>query len=180
MDAKTCLTTRRSVRRFTDEPVSRELLREVVSLAQFAPTWKNSQTARYTIVEDPQLKNIIAEQAVLGFQKNTDNLKSAAAAVIVTTVDGISGYNEDGTPTTALGSHWQSFDAGLSVQTFCLAAHDLGLATVIMGIFDRKGLQEHLQLPEGQELMALIALGHPAEVGPAPKRKDVETLLSYR
>ena len=65
-------------------------------------------------------------------------------------------------------------------EVISLAAHDLGLGTVIMGVFDRKGLEEYLQLPEGQELMALIALGWPADEPAAPKRKDVETLLSYR
>ena len=49
-----------------------------------------------------------------------------------------------------------------------------------MGVFDRKGLQEYLQVPEDQELMALIALGHPADQPQPPKRKDTDLLLSYR
>lgn len=181
METKICLTTRRSVRRFTDKPVSRELLKEVVSLAQFAPSWKNSQTVRYVIVDDPVLKNNIAENAVLGFQKNTDNLKSAPAAVIVTTVHGVSGYNEDGTPSTPLGSHWESFDAGLSVQTFCLAAHACGLGTVIMGLFDPEKLKELAGLPAGQEPSCLLAIGYPAE-GPHGKavRKPLEEVLTFR
>lgn len=48
-----------------------------------------------------------------------------------------------------------------------------------MGIFDRKGLEQYLKVPEDQEIMALIALGHPAETPNAPKRKDVEALLRY-
>ena len=68
----------------------------------------------------------------------------------------------------------------MAAQTLCLAAHDLGLGTVVMGVFDRKGLEQYLQLPEEQELMALIAIGHPAEEPTAPKRKDVDVLLSYR
>ena len=49
-----------------------------------------------------------------------------------------------------------------------------------MGVFDRKRLQAYLEIPQDQELMALIAVGYPAEVGPAPKRKDVDVLLSWR
>ena len=51
-----------------------------------------------------------------------------------------------------------------------------------MGVFDRKRLQSHLQIPEDQELMALIAVGYPDPQVPlaAPKRKDVDVLLSYR
>lgn len=51
---------------------------------------------------------------------------------------------------------------------------------MIMGVFDRKGLQAYLDLPEDQELMALIALGHPAGEAAAPKRKEVSEILSYR
>ena len=66
------------------------------------------------------------------------------------------------------------------MQTFCLAAHDLGLGTVIMGVFDRAEVEKSLNVPENQELMALIAVGYPDETPAAPRRKDVGTLLSYR
>ena len=91
-----------------------------------------------------------------------------------------SGFERDGSFSTDREGGWQYYDCGIAAQTLCLAAHDLGLGTVIMGIFDRKGLEEFLQIPEDQELMALIAIGHPDGEAVAPKRKDVETLLSYR
>ena len=46
MDAQQCILTRRSVRQFADRPVSRELLEKVVSLASYAPSWKNTQISR--------------------------------------------------------------------------------------------------------------------------------------
>ena len=130
MDAQTCILTRRSVRKFTGEKVSRQEIEKIVSLAAYAPSWKNTQISRYIAIERCE--------------------------------------------------GWQYYDCGIAAQTFCLAAHDLGLATVIMGVFDRKGLQEYLQVPEDQELMALIALGHPADQPQPPKRKDTDLLLSYR
>lgn len=45
MDAQTCILTRRSVRKFTDESVSRELLEKVVALAAYAPSWKTPRSA---------------------------------------------------------------------------------------------------------------------------------------
>ena len=91
------------------------------------------------------------------------------------------GYNRDGTFTTDREDGWQYYDCGIAAQTFCLAAHDLGLGTVIMGVFDRKRLQAYLEIPQDQELMALIAVGYP-DGGPltAPKRKGVDDLLSWR
>lgn len=181
MDTVTCLKTRRSVRRFEPKPVSRELLTEIVSLAQFAPSWKNTQTVRYFIVDDPALKERIAEDAVMGFHKNTDNLKSAAAAVIVATVPGVCGYETDGTPTTELGSHWQSFDAGIATQTFCLAAHEKGLGSVIMGLFDGKKIKELADLPDELQVSCLLAVGYPTEgLHGKPVRKPTEEVLTFR
>ena len=50
MDAQRCILTRRSVRQFADRPVSRELLEKVVSLASYAPSWKNTQISRYIAI----------------------------------------------------------------------------------------------------------------------------------
>ena len=72
------------------------------------------------------------------------------------------------------------FDAGVASQTFCLAAYEHGLGSVIMGIFDRKEAAELLELPEGMDLVALIPIGYPAETPNAPKRKSVDDLLSFK
>ena len=69
MDAKTCIETRRSVRRFQEKPVSRDLISQVVKLAQMAPTWKNSQTVRYIWIDDTDLKARIADEGVMGFAR---------------------------------------------------------------------------------------------------------------
>ena len=181
MDTQTCILTRRSVRKFTDEPVSRELLEQVVALAAYAPSWKNTQISRYLAIEDPAIREEIAEKFCLpGGNNNPSIIRSCPMLIAQTFVKQRCGYDRDGSFTTDREDGWQYYDCGIAAQTFCLAAHDLGLATVIMGVFDRKRLQEYLQIPEDQELMALIALGHAAEVGPAPKRKDVDVLLSWK
>jgi len=51
MTAKECITGRRSIRQFTDKPVSHELLADIVTTASYAPSWKNTQIARYIAVE---------------------------------------------------------------------------------------------------------------------------------
>ena len=182
MDAQQCILTRRSVRMFADRPVDRGLVEQVVALASYAPSWKNTQISRYLAIEDQAVKKAIAE----GFCQNSGFNPSIVSAcpllVAQTFVKARSGYERDGTYTTDREDGWQYYDCGIAAQTFCLAAHDLGLGTVIMGVFDRKGLQEYLQIPEGQELMALIAVGYPKEgmEWPAPKRKAVSDLLTWK
>ena len=49
-----------------------------------------------------------------------------------------------------------------------------------MGVFDEEGISKLLNLPEDQELAALIAIGHPDIKPDAPKRKSVDELLQYK
>jgi len=180
MDAQTCILTRRSVRQFTQKPVSHEVIEKIVSLAAYAPSWKNTQISRYMAIETPAVKQEIIDRYCMPGSNNPNIIASAPVLIAQTFIKNRSGFERDGTFTTDRGEGWQYYDCGIAAQTFCLAAHDLGLSTVIMGVFDRKGLQEYLDIPEDQELMALIALGYPEQVGAAPKRKDVDVLLSYR
>ena len=180
MDAQTCILTRRSHRKFTEEKVSREEIEKIVSLASYAPSWKNTQISRYIAIEDEQIKKDISEKFCPPGTNNATITAACPVLVVQTFIKNRCGYNRDGSFTTDREDGWQYYDCGIAAQTFCLAAHDLGLATLIMGVFDRKELQEYLNIPEDQEVMALIAVGHPVSEAFAPPRKDVETLLSWR
>lgn len=178
METKECIRTRRSVRAFTEQPVTKEELEEVIGLAAYAPSWKNTQTARYIAISSPEIKKAIADECVMGFSFNQNTIHGAPLLVAVTTVNARSGYERDGSFSTSKGTHWQSFDAGIAAQTFCLAAHEIGLGTVIMGIYDEEKVIETLHVPEEQSVSALIAVGHYDQEPQAPKRKSVDELLS--
>ena len=178
MEALECITTRRSVRRFTDEPVTPQQVAQVVAAAAYAPSWKNTQIARYILVEDRSKLQQISTDCVLDFSYNAKTLANAPALVALTMVTGRSGFEKDGSYSSPLQGHWQSFDAGIAAQTFCLAAHALGLGTVIMGIYDPAKVAQVLDVPQGQTVAALIAIGHPGQKPVAPPRKTVEELLT--
>jgi nitroreductase len=177
MQAKELIETRRSIRKFKDTAVTTELIKEVILLASNAPSWKNTQTPGYIAVTDPAKKTEIAENATMTFSHNKDIINGAPALIVLTTEDGICGYEPDGKPTTSKGTHWQSFDAGIAAQTLCLAAHELGLGTVILGIYQEDKVQQILGLPENKKVSALIPIGFPAEAPEKRKRKTVDELL---
>ncbi|MCD7769075.1 MAG: nitroreductase family protein [Oscillospiraceae bacterium] len=179
MDAIDCIKGRRSIRRFTDQLITREDIAALVETAAYAPSWKNTQTVRYIAVLDRELKAKIADTCVMGHASNRRIITQTPALIALVTIEGRSGYERDGGFSTAKGTHWQSFDAGVAAQTLCLAAHERGLGTVIMGIYDPALTARALSLPEGRSVSALIALGHPAETPEAPKRKGVEELAEF-
>ena len=136
--------------------------------------------SRYTLLTKREEIDRIADECTMGFQKNIDTLHGAPALVVLTTVNDRSGYERDGSFSTSKGTHWQSFDAGLAAEAFCVAAHDAGLGTVILGIYDEAKVKAVLNLPETESVSALIPIGVPAESPAAPKRKDVSELLRIR
>ncbi len=61
MEAMENILTRRSVRIYEDQPVSRETLDTVLAAAQMAPTWKNTQTPGYIVITTPGKKAELME-----------------------------------------------------------------------------------------------------------------------
>lgn len=178
MNAKECLETRRSIRNYQNTPIPTEVLYEITETAKFAPSWKNTQIARYHVVTNPKLKEIIAKECVCGFTFNTNTLLQAPAIVILSYVTKRCGYERDGSFSTSKGDRWEMFNAGIAAQTFCLAAHERGVGTCIMGIFDDKKIADLLKLPQDQIVAAVIAAGYPAKIPEAPVRKSADVILT--
>lgn len=179
MNAVDCIKTRRSIRNYKEEQIPQELLKEVVDLARFAPSWKNTQIARYYVVQSAELKQHIAENCMMGFTFNTNTLTKAPALVVLAYVEKRCGYERDGSFSTPKEDRWEMFDAGVAAQTFCLAAREKDLGTCIMGIFDEVKIAEAISLPEGQKIGAVISIGYPADEPQAPARKEVEQLVQF-
>ncbi len=171
---------RRSVRKFTPEPLSHEKIEAAVQAASYAPSWKNTQIARYVLIEDKALLSRIADECVMGFAYNASTIKGAPGVMIVTYITGRSGFERDGSFSTSKKDGWEMFDAGIATQTFCLAAQEQGLGSVIMGIFDEAKIIEVAGIAEGQKVAALVAIGTPDEAPAMPKRKTVTDLLTYQ
>lgn len=179
MEALECIKTRRSIRKFKEEPVARETVNAIIEAASMAPSWKNTQISRYHVVENKEIKQDIADNCVLDFEFNQKTISRAPQLVVVSMIEKRCGYERDGSFSTSKEDRWEMFDAGIASQTFCLAAHDMGVGTVILGIFDEEKIAKAISLPEGQKVAALIAMGYPNQECEAPKRKIVEELVNY-
>lgn len=179
MTAKECIKGRRSIRRFKDQPIDHALLSEIIETASYAPSWKHTQITRYIAVSG-ELKNKIADECTSAYPRNGEIIAQAPMLIVVTYIKGRSGFERDGSYSTVKEGSWQMFDAGVASQSFCLAAYEQGIGSVIMGIFDEAKAASLLELPEEREIVALIPIGYPDEEPVAPKRKPVEDLLLFK
>lgn len=179
MEALELLKGRRSVRQFTNEVVSRDLLKEIVDVARFAPSWGNTQVPRYTIVDNPAKIAEIANGGVNDFIYNKETLQNAKGVCVLSYVNGISGKGMTGKYETNKEGSWAIFDAGIACQTFCLAAYEKGIATCILGIMDDVSVAKIIGLPANETVAALVVYGYKDGAVARMPRHGVDKLLRF-
>ena len=178
MEFETLLETRRSIRSYDDsKEVTKEQIKQLVEAGILAPSWKNSQTARYYCVIDPDTKEKFAQECLPEF--NANNTKGAGAYVVTTFVANRSGFDRSGNPDNECGNGWGYYDLGLHNENFLLKAAELGLGTLVMGIRDGEKIKEFLEIPETETVVSVIAVGYVKEQPPKPKRKEAEDILKF-
>lgn len=166
---------RRSVRKFQDKPVAEETLATVLEAVKWAPSWANTQCWEIVVVRDPEIREKLQATFPPAGNPALKAIVRAPVLLVLCARLNESGYYK-GQVTTHLGD-WFMFDLGIASQNLCLAAHDLGLGTVVVGLFDQIKAKAVLNVPEGVELVALIPMGYPAKKYSAPRRKEVKDFL---
>lgn len=176
MELKDAIKTRRSVRAYkANTTVDKKTILDIISTAQCAPSWKNSQTGRYYVVTDAEKLVEIKEKCLPEF--NQKNCKYAPVLIVTAFEKGHSGFDNEKNPVNELGDQWGAYDLGLQNQLLILAAREYGLDTLIMGIRNEKELRKNLDIPETQQVVSVISLGY-RDIEPAmPKRKELDEII---
>ncbi len=176
MDTIECIKTRRSVRKYKSNPVSKEDLNKVLEAVRWAPSWANTQCWELVVIDDPEVKKQLQETLPPG-NPSYSAVVDASYVIAVCGKKGLSGYKK-GEPMSVYGD-WMMFDLGIATQNLCLTAWSLGLGTVHIGFFDHKKAKEVLGLPEDVEVVELIPLGYPDHEPKAPPRKSLSDFVHW-
>ena len=178
MEFQKVIESRRSIRKYDpNQKVTRTQVEEMIKAAMLAPTWKNSQTARYYCVISEEMMNQVRSECLPAF--NANNSADAGALIATAFVKDISGYERTGEPSNELGNGWGIYDLGLANENLILKAEEMGLGTLVMGIRDEKKLCELLQIPESETLVSVIAVGYAAVNPKMPARKTLEDVAVF-
>lgn len=174
MEIKECIETRRSTRKYKYEPISKEVIEDIVKKGQLAPSWKNSQTPRYYVALSTE--SIEKVNSLLP-DFNKERTQGVGAYIVTTAKKGLSGCNAEGEYFSHLGNGYECFDNGLAVENMALYAHSLGYSTLIMGLFDEAGLRSYLGVPDDEDIVIVLALGKKDIEPKMPERKRIEEVL---
>lgn len=169
---------RRSLRSYDEtKPVTREQIEKIIYAAQQAPSWKNRQASRYYCLMTGEKHDLFCKSCLP--ERNAQ--KAVGAALVVTTfVKNVVGFSEDGkTADNECGNGWGYYDLGLASENICLAAKDIGLDSLIMGLRDGEKIREFLSLPEDEQVVSVIAIGHGTSSPEKPERKELSDVLKF-
>ena len=180
MELNEAIRNRRSVRKFTDQIVSDDEIRQLLEAARLAQSWANTQAWEFIVVRDRGL----IEQVTGTYPDRNPATKcslSASVLIVACAKTGVSGCY-GGIDVTKF-TNWFMFDVGIAVQNLCLKAHDMGLGTVVVGLIDHDACKRIVGLPEGYEVVAVLPVGRPAKdstlVRPRKELKDFVHLDRY-
>jgi nitroreductase len=177
VELKEAIAGRRSIRKYKSTTVSPKAVEAVLEAARQAPSWANTQCWSFVVVRDSQTKNKLAE-TLAQWNPATNAVKAAPVVIVACAELGKAGYYR-GEPQTDKGDYWFMFDAALALNNLTLAAYELGLGTVHVGLFDAQKAAQIMGVPKGVVVVELIPLGYPDEQPPARPRKELTEMVFY-
>jgi len=169
MRLKDALQERRSVRRYTDEPIGRDLVEHLLEMAETAPSAGNLRAREYFVVTQTEIRAMLSVAAY-----GQEHLAKAQVLIVVCADPVRSGrrYSERG--------HLYSVqDAASAITCLLLAAKDVGLGACWTGSFDDETVKEILKLPERLVPTAIVSLGWPAERPSPPPKRDIAEVAHW-
>ncbi len=162
MEAIEALMTRRSIRKYTDEPVEKEQIETLLRAAMAAPSAVNTQPWHFVVIRERSTLDRLAQE-----HPYASMLKQAPLAIAICgdlRLEHAPGY-------------W-TVDCGNATENMLIAAHAIGLGAVWLGIYPREERMEMLarvlSLPAEVLPLALVSIGHPAEQPRQPERYNPE------
>jgi nitroreductase len=152
----TAIAERRSIRSYKGDKITREQFDILLKAGGEAPSANNSQPWHFSVVQNRAILEEISAEVGKNLKSDVGDLFHGAPAAIF-----LSSGDANG--------RWARFDCGIATQTIALAAHSIGLGTVILGMPDPaftgpRGdyFNNLLKFPAGHSFAVAIAVGVPA------------------
>jgi nitroreductase len=176
MDILDAMKHRRTIRAYKTALVEQNVLDTILEAGRLAPSWGNTQTWRWVIIKDQNIKNEIADTVLRPGNRGIGPIKTAPVVIAACAELNKAGFR-DGQPSTDKSGYWYMFDAALALEHMVLVAESFRLGTLFVGGMDSKKLEAILDVPPGYTCVILMVVGHPDEKPEARPRKTIEELV---
>lgn len=193
------LLSRRSIRIYRDDPVSIELVNQLLTVAGQAPSAHNRQPWRWVVVATPTARIALADAMAVDFAHdlrrdgrdddtiiqtvNRSRQRIGGAPMLIVPCLTMAEMDTYPDPDRQRWE-WQMAvqSVALACQNLMVAAHGVGVGScwICAPLFCKETVQSALTLPPEWEPQAIITLGYPAAPGRTRPRKAVEAITLYR
>ncbi len=179
------IKTRRSIRKFKSDPIPDEVLDEILEAAIWTPSHRNSQPWEFAVI-GPQTRSRLNQIYQKFMEENVlpdPELPAPAKEGIQSLIDNFGGAPYmlavlSRPPQDDLEVVENPITAGLTVQNMSLAAWDKGVGCIWLSLGGLPGAREILQVKEGYQVVAVLALGYPEMLPPAPPRESYQERIT--
>lgn len=168
---------RQSTRAFdTVRGVDREIITRILEAARLSPSACNAQPWHFIVVDDPELKNEVADATASRILNMNHFTKQAPVHIIVVEekVNLSSGFGG-----LVKNKQFSFLDIGIAAAHICLAAQDEGLGSCILGWFSEDKVKKLLNIPDNRRVVLDIVIGYPAQDLRVKKRKSMNEIASF-
>lgn len=167
MECMEAIKERRSVRKFKDRAVGKEIVGKLLDAAQMAPSAGNLQARDFIVVF-----NKITKQKLTAAALGQSFIEQAPVVIIA-----VANTGRSSRVYKSRGELYAIQDATAGIENILIAAYSMGLATCWVGAFDEYAVRELLSIPQTARPVAIIPVGYPDESPAAPPRIDMDKVV---
>jgi nitroreductase len=154
------LINRRSIRKYKEKTVPREMILQIIKAGMYAPSARNQQPWQFIIIDQKETM-----KSIMQVHPYASMLNSASHAIIIC-----------GDQSKEISKGYWPVDCSAATQNILIAAHGTGLGAVWLGVYPRddrmQGIINIMKLPKHIIPFALVPVGYPDEVKQTPDRFD--------
>lgn len=154
MDVLQVIKERRSIRKYSDEPISKEQLYQILEAGRWTPSRGNSQPWKFIILNDAKIRKELAEVILTG-----KFIAQATQGIAVVIDPKVSKHPEQ--------------EGAAATQNLLLAAQALGLGSCwisVRGTDWAETAAKVLGIPDEEWLISVVSIGYPAETPEKPRK----------
>jgi nitroreductase len=156
------ILNRRSIRKYENKEIPKEILQQILEAGRQAPSAVNRQPIRFVVVTNQNILKDLCDTIITRFVKE-------APAAIVGCAD----------VKSLMTGKWAVVDTTIAMENMVIAAWALGIGSCWIGACNEQKVKEMLRIPKDWKVVALVTLGYPSEQPKPKKKKSLEELFNF-
>jgi nitroreductase len=153
--------SRRSIRRYEQKEIPKDVLDKILDAGRQAPSAANRQPWHFIVVTSPEIRKELSKGLFNRFIKDTPvTIVGCAHKVLI-------------------AGRWSIVSTAIALQNMVVAAWAMGVGSCWIGDFNEGRVKKLLNIPENWNVIALVSFGYPAEKPQPRKRKPVEEIIGF-